>query len=298
MDITILILTLNEELHIKRCIESCLKLNCSILVVDSYSNDKTCLIAENLGASVLYREFDCHYNQVNWALKKLKGKCKWVFRIDADEIISNNLKSEIISKISKLSDEIEGVYINRNIIFLGKLIRFGGCFNRRTLRIVRPEKAICEERLMDEHLLVNGKTTFFESSIYDFSLKSLTFWIEKHNCYASKEAAEMLKLNYLRRKDNIRSIIKKVPLVVFLKNRIYSYLPLFSRPFLYFIYRYIIKLGFLDGERGFIFHFMQSYWYRNLVDSKIYEVLLYSKLENKSLVDSTKKILDIDIKHI
>ena len=294
MDVIILILTFNEEVHLRRCINSCLAITKSIVVLDSFSNDKTVLIAKEMGASVLFREFDNHSNQINWALNKLRGKAKWIMRIDADETISDQLISEIKESLPKINDNVEGIIIKRNIIFLNKLIRFGGCYERETLRIVRPENTICENRLMDEHLLVKGKTINLNGVIYDNSLKPLSFWIDKHNSYASKEAVEMIKLK-IKDSEGIKNNKKiKLPQIVFLKNNIYSNLPLFSRPLFYFIYRYFLKLGFLDGKEGFIFHFMQSFWYRNLVDAKIFEVNYFSKKYKKSIKYSTKKLLDID----
>ena len=294
MDVIILILTFNEEIHLKRCINSCLAVTKSIVVVDSFSNDKTVSIAKEMGANVLFRDFDNHSNQLNWALNKLKGKAKWIMRVDADEIISEHLSSEIKTLLPTLNDDVAGIFIKRNIIFLNKLIRFGGCYKRETMRIVRPEKTICEKRLMDEHFLVNGRTINFSGVIYDHSLKPLSLWIDKHNSYASKEAAEMIKLK-IKNNESIKKYNKiKLPQIVFLKNIFYSNLPLFLRPFLYFIYRYFLKLGFLDGKEGFIFHFMQSFWYRNLVDAKIFEVNNFSKKYKKSLSYSIKKSLDIN----
>ena len=294
MKLIILILTFNEEVHIRRCLESCLRVTKSIYLVDSYSTDKTTYIAEDMGAKVFYRSFDNHANQLNWSLKKLKFESEWLLRIDADEIISENLKSELLFTLPKVRENVEGIYVNRNIVFLGKTIRHGSCYKRKTLRLVRSKKAICEDRLMDEHLLVKGKKIKFEGCIYDHSLKPLTFWISKHNSYASKEATEMIKLrmNNLENKKNRKN---KLPLVVILKNNIYSNLPLFLRPLIYFIYRYFIKLGFLDGKKGFIFHFMQSFWYRILVDSKIFEINYFSKKNKKSLKYSVKKLMDIDL---
>ena len=294
MKLIILILTFNEEIHIRRCLQSCLRVTKSIYVVDSYSTDKTTNIAENMGAKVFYRSFDNHANQLNWSLKKFKFESDWLLRIDADEIISENLKSELLLSLPKVQENVEGIYIKRNIVFLGKTIRHGSCYKRKTLRLVRPKKAICEDRLMDEHLLVKGEKINFEGCIDDYSLKPLTFWISKHNSYACKEAVEMIKLrkNNLYNKKNRNN---KLPLVVTLKNNIYSNLPFFLRPLIYFIYRYFIKLGFLDGKKGFIFHFMQSFWYRMLVDAKILEVYYFSKKNRKSLKYSVKKLLEIDL---
>ncbi len=295
MNLIILIMTFNEEIHIKRCLESCLSVTKSIYIVDSYSTDKTTSIAKNMGAKVLYRPFDNHANQLNWSLKKLEFEAQWLLRIDADEIISENLKSELLFSLPRVKENIEGIYVNRNIVFLGKTIRHGSCYERKTMRLVRPKKAMCEDRLMDEHLLVKGKKINFKGSIYDHSLKPFTFWISKHNSYASKEAVEMIKLRK-NNLDNKKTRKNKLPLVVILKNNIYSNLPFFLRPLIYFIYRYFIRLGFLDGKKGFIFHFMQSFWYRILVDVKIFEVYYFSKKNKKSLNYSVKKILDIDLK--
>ena len=218
MDIIILILTFNEEIHLRRCIKSCFPVTKSIVVIDSFSIDKTVSMAQEMGVRVLQRKFDNHANQINWALNKLRGEAKWIMRVDADEIISDHLSSELIRELPKISDEVKGINVNRNIIFLDKIIRFGGCYKRKTMRIVKPENAFCEKRLMDEHLVVNGKIVNFKGSIYDYSLKPLSFWINKHNTYSNKEAAEML--NLVRKNKNVISKANKksLPISVLIKK--------------------------------------------------------------------------------
>jgi glycosyltransferase involved in cell wall biosynthesis len=277
LNLIVVVLTFNEENHIARCIRSVEGLADEILVVDSYSSDSTCAIAQSMGARVVQREWTSHFEQLNWALDGLDLKYEWILRLDADEYLTGSLKTEIESKLRSIRKDVNGVFLRRSINFQGRLLRFGSVSRLPVLRIIRSGFGRCEERLMDERLLVEGATVIFERDLIDHNLNDLTWWIEKHNRYASSEALEELKLMrgeskiikpQLRFSQKNRVEVKRL-----IREYCYLHLPFFARAALYFVYRYIFRGGFLDGKQGFIFHVLQGFWYRFIVDAKVLEAL-------------------------
>ena len=288
MNNSAIILTFNESVHLERFVKSIENYFNNIYIVDSFSTDQTKEIAQKLPVIFLENKFINHSQQFNWALNKIDKNTDWVFRIDADEYITNALGFEILKKLEKLDKSVNGIFIPRKIIFKGKLIRFGGINPTKVLRLFRYGYGSCDSRWMDEHIKVSGKTTAFTNSIIDENLKSLTWWISKHNNYASKEAYELIKLNQITKKINNNLENKKI--------KYYYKTPIILRSFLYFIYRYFFNFGFLDGLRGFSFHFMQAFWYRLLVDMKYLEVMDKYKNKRYSLKKAIKENLLIDLK--
>jgi len=295
LDLSVIILTFNEELHLRRCINSFFEITDDILILDSFSNDRTKEIADEFGAHFYQRKFISQSDQLSWAITNLNFKNNWILRIDADEYLSPELLLEIKAKFNNLSSDINGICLKRYINFQGQLIRYGGLFPKKVLRIFKKEYGFCEDRLMDEHLMVKGRQINFNHHLIDENLNSLTWWIEKHNNYATREALEVLNLKYKFKPLNIQ---KKIGANIissrtqFLKNYIYLKTPFQFRSLLYFIYRYLIRLGFLDGIRGFTFHFLQAFWYRYLVDAKIYEFENQLKNSNLSKEDVLYKLFN------
>ena len=284
-----IILTFNESIHLERCVASIKDYFYKIYVIDSFSSDKTKEIARKLPVFFLENKFINHSQQFNWALTQIDKDTDWVLRIDADEYITKSLGSEIFSKLEKLDESIKGVFIPRQIVFQKKLIRFGGINPTKVLRLFRYGYGTCDSRWMDEHIKVNGKTIDFTHSIVDENLKPITWWIDKHNNYASKEAYELIihKNIILNKKRNSNKLDHK-------KIDFYYEAPIILRSFLYFFYRYFINLGFLDGIKGFSFHFLQGLWYRLLVDIKYLEVMDKYKNKKNSLKEIIKETLLID----
>ena len=295
-DISVIILTYNEEIHIERAIRSVLPFAKDVFVIDSFSTDKTVDIAKSLGAKVLQNTFINYSTQFNWALQNADIKTEWIMRLDADEFVTDELQQEIIEKLPKLSENITGIYVKRRVYFMGKWIKYSGYYPTWLLRIWRKGKGYCEKRWMDEHIkITDGKVVFFENDITDWNLKPLTWWINKHNGYATREAIDMLNLKYKFFKyDEIEPNLfgTQEQRKRWLKIK-YTELPLFVRPFLYYVYRYFIRLGFLDGKEGLIWHFLQGFWYRFLVDAKIYEIEKKAKEENipiKNIIEEFLKV--------
>jgi len=296
--ISVLILTYNEELHIARCIESLQSIAKDIFIVDSYSTDKTVDIAESLGAKVYQNKWPGnHAIQFQWGLDNCPIETEWVMKMDSDEYVLPELAEEINAKISVLDDDVSGVYIKRRVYFMDRWIKHGGYYPTWLLRIWRYDKGRMEQRWMDEHIkLSSGKTVQFENDLVDDNKNNLTWWTTKHNNYATREAVDILNILY-----NFVSYDEVVPNIFgtqeqkkrWLKIR-YASLPLFVRPVLYFHWRYFLKLGFLDGKQGLIWHFLQGFWYRFLVDAKIYEIYFRAGKEKKDIVEFLKNEYGIE----
>lgn len=297
--ITAIILTFNEELHIQRCINSIKKLTDNILVVDSLSCDDTLNILKKNNVQVLSRKWPGnHSEQFNWALAQLPKSTDWVIRIDADEIFDSDLIDNIKTTLSGVGSEINGITFKRRIVFQGKPIRFGGVGKNTVLRLFRFGFGISESKIMDEHIIVNGQIAHINGYIYDDNLNSLSWWVDKHNSYASKEAFEILKNQFLQSVSapkNHFNYSSKTNIVNFFKKSIYMKLSPHYRAFCYFLFRYILCLGFLDGYKGFSFHLLQGFWYRYLVDLKILEVQSCMHDYSISFKDAVSRKLSINI---
>lgn len=299
LPLSVIILTYNEEVNIERCLQSIHGWVNAIFIVDSYSADKTLEIAEKYTNQIYQRSFKNHAEQLNWALRNLKIETEWILRLDADEIVTKELRDELIDKLYKLPNDISGLYTKRRVYFLDRWIKHGGYYPIWLLRIWRKDKAYCEERWMDEHIKVaEGNTVFLENDIIDYNKKNLHWWIYKHNDYATREAIDILNLRHNILKHMMTPVSAKLfgtqeQKKRWIKEKIYVDIPLFIRPFLYFIYRYFFQFGFLDGREGLIWHFMQGFWYRFLVDAKIYEIKKVSKKEKQPIKAVIEKIYDI-----
>lgn len=319
-DITVIFLTFNEELHIRRCIENVAQFASVVFVVDCYSTDMTVEIAQSLNAQVFRNSWEGLYaRQFNWALDHLPIQTKWVLRLDADEYLYPELIDEIRTKLEGLPEEVTGVAFKRRHIFLGRWMR-RGTYPVTLIRLFRYGRARCEQRLMDEHIeLLEGRSVTFDGDFADHNMNDIGWWTAKHNGYALREAVDLLDLEYklfdhekhetprnrgvdLSRKDveTQRDVEEDVTtegteeeVAVSggsrqyarrgtgleaqaaekrRKKMRYAKMPLFWRAFVYFCWRYFLRGGFLEGKEGFLWHFLQGWWYRTLVDAKVWEI--------------------------
>ena len=276
LDITVVILTYNEERHIERCIQSIKKYSDNIYIIDSYSTDNTIQICKSLNVNILQNKFINQSKQFTWALDNINFKTEWILRLDADEYLEDNLIIEIKNKLPNISKDIVGVNLKRKHIFMDKWIKFGGRYPLILLRLWRNGHGYIEDRWMDEHIMVEGgKTITFKNNFCDHNLNNLSFFINKHDWYAGKEVVDILlgnlKIKNDKKKLSIKNTSLNVSLKRFMKESFYNKLPIGLGPLLYFLYRYIFLLGFLDGRVGLIYHFLQGFWYRFLVESKLVE---------------------------
>jgi hypothetical protein len=226
---------------------------------------------------VLQHPFQNHAKQFNWALDNAPIRAEWVMRLDADEVVEADLAEEIVAKLPQLPPDVTGVNLNRKTIFQGKFIRYGGRYPLTLLRIWRRGKARIEDRWMDEHIyLTEGRSVTFRGGFADHNLQDLTFFTEKHNQYASREALDVLNrrlhLFEPQREFTAQSTARQAKMKRFLKESIYNRIPFEPAAFGYFLYRYIVRLGFLDGRQGLVYHTLQCFWYRFLVGAKVREL--------------------------
>lgn len=274
-DLTIIILTKNEEKNLKKCIDSFNGCASRIVVIDSFSTDNTVELAKSLGAEVYEHVFENHAAQFNWAIDNIDLDTKWVMKVDADEEFTSELASEINDRLDKLPQNVNGVILRRRVYFMGRWLRHGGMYPQLLLRIFRVGHGMSEMKLMDEHLIItDGNTVTFKGDFSDNNNKCLEWWIGKHNWYSNKEVLDQqMKSDDNNKKESVSETETSFQAKVkrFIKNHGYYSLPKFFRAHLYFIYRYYFRLGFLDGKEGKIFTFLQAYWYRFLVDAKMYE---------------------------
>ena len=272
LSITAIVLTFNEEIHIKRCIDSIQNFCEQIIIVDSFSTDKTKEIVNECGVEFVQNSWINYAHQFNWALDNCDINTDWVLRIDADEYLSNELVNELHFKLNKLSKNISGITFPLRRVFLGKEIK-RGTGSIKLLRLFRNGKGRSENRWMDEHIeITSGETIDFSGSFSDDNLNDISFWTQKHIGYTIREAIDLLDIELgLFGKKSVSGISNQASKKRGLKVK-YASKPLFLRSFLYFMYRYIFKLGFTEGKEGFLWHFLQGWWYRTLVDVKIYEI--------------------------
>lgn len=277
MSITAIILTYNEAIHLERAIRSIQAFTDQILVVDSGSTDGTTAIAQRLGAEVHTHAFVNQARQFQWALDTLDIRSEWVLRLDADEIIEPDLAQKIAREVPGLPGDVVGVKLKRKHIFMDRWVRHGGRYPLVMLRLWRHGKGRVEDRWMDEHVVVwGGRTVTFEGGFADHNLHDLSYFTDKHNKYATREAIEVLnqRLGLFARDDalNARSASFQASFKRWVKERVYNRIPFTVSATLYFLYRYIVQLGFLDGRSGLVYHFLQGCWYRFLVGAKVMEL--------------------------
>lgn len=293
-----IILTFNEEMHVGRCIDSIAAQCESITVIDSGSNDRTIEIARERGAEVLSNAWVNHANQINFGIDQLSSRGGWLLRIDADEIFDEDSRESLNKAIASSPDDVDGVMVQRRIYFLGRRICHGGIEPSWQLRLWRNGRGRCEQRWMDEHIQVAGRTAKSEIVLSDINLNSLTWWTAKHNGYASREAIEILNQRsgpLFIQSDHGSKASPQARRRRFIKEKIYSRLSPGGRAILYFLYRYVLRCGFLDGREGLYFHLMQGLWYRTLVDAKVTEIERHARVNGLTIHEAIRNCTGVDI---
>jgi len=270
---TVILLSFNSEDTLGATLTRARQVSDEIFVVDSFSSDGTVALAESFGAKVVQHAFENYGAQRNWAIDNLPTTRKWQLHLDADEVMDD----ELVAAIQALPEQTphSGYFVPRYVKFLGRVLRHGGMSPTWHLRLFLTGVGRCEDRKYDQHFLLvenrggPGTTGQLPGVMIDDIAMSLSEWTARHNRWADGEVAEMDAKNEAGRlvadpKGNPaqrkRALREK-----------YNNLPLFVRPFLLFGYRYFVKLGFLDGTEGFIFWVLQTFWFRFLIDAKIWE---------------------------
>lgn len=275
--ITAIILTYNEEENLEKCLNSISGWADEMVIVDSFSTDKTLELAGKYTDKIYQNKYEGHPQQWQWTLDNVPIKNNWIFAIDADFIVTEELWEDIGQRIGGLDEEVCGLYVRHKEVFRGRPILHGGVYPSYWLRIFRKDKVrIDENELVDVHFYVGGKADKVEYDVEERNYKddNIFFWIQKQNTFAKRHALEEI-----RRKDKLLKSPEKPNFFgnpdqkkLFLKLIWYRF-PLFWRPLFYFLYRYFLRGGFLDGKEGFIYHFTQGFLYRMLVDINIDEIL-------------------------
>ena len=275
LDLTVIILTYNEEIHIRRCLENVCPIARRVIVVDSPSTDRTveiCHEFENVEV-VVHKYPGNQAEQFNWALDNLTIDTEWVLRLDADEYLTPELVEELKETLPVMGEAVSGLSLSRARAYCGRVLHHGIVNGIWITRIFRTGKARYEKRLMDEHLSVEGEIVRMKHQFVDDNLMTIGQFTVKHEGYASREAALLLDAEFrltdtgAMPEDHGEEVGRKRA-----QKARYARMPLFWRAFGYFLYRYIFRLGFLVGKEGFLWDFMQGWWYRTLVDAKVLEV--------------------------
>ncbi|MEB0260625.1 MULTISPECIES: glycosyltransferase family 2 protein [unclassified Mucilaginibacter] len=281
-----IILTYNEEIHLPRLLASVAGLNAATYILDSGSTDGTLKIAADANATVLHNKFENHPKQWDFALKNFDVKTPWVICLDADQVVTPELFTLLQNFKNEAYQNINGIYFNRKNFFKGRWIKYGGYYPFYLLKMIRFGVGFSDtSENMDHRLVVPGNTMIWKDGhLLEENLKEnkISFWIAKHNTYsdllATEETERMLNL----RLQTVTPRFWGSPdeRTAWLKRKWWK-LPRYVRPILYFIYRVIFKLGILDGRTGLIFHFMQAFWFRLVVDIKIDELLKQQNTDGK-----------------
>jgi glycosyltransferase involved in cell wall biosynthesis len=267
--VSVLILTLNEEINLARCLEG-LRWSDDVVVLDSYSTDGTLEIARKYGVRVVQRKFDSWSAHQNWAVTNIPFKYPWVYYSDADEVVTSELAAAVDEAVR--SDRPEVAYrVLRKEMLWGRWLRFSSMYPVWILRLFRPEK-IRWERLVNPIAVVDGPTGQIREHIVHYSFnKGLFEWVKKHNAYALFEAKEAIASvrsgsgvslsDLLARQDPVRR--RKA-----LKNLSFR-MPF--RPLLRFLYMYVLRMGCLDGWSGLTYCRLVS-MYELMIDLNVREI--------------------------
>ncbi len=273
--ISVVILTYNEENNIKDCIDSVYGFADEIFVVDSGSTDNTLTILNGYPeVKVINHPFENYSQQRNWAINTLPFSTDWILNMDADHRLTPEFKQDVAEHFDKGVDiDVNGFLTSRRTMFMGKWIKYGGHYPTYHAVLFRKGFGQCEDKLYDQHFKVEGKTLKIKGDIIDLITESLSTFTIRHDKWSNLEAWQQFAVSK-NEADTIQgSLSADNPIAQrrYLKN-LYETFPLFVRPFIYFFIRYFLRLGFLDGTRGLIFHFLQCFWFRFLIDAKIYEL--------------------------
>lgn len=279
-DLTAIILTRDEEINIRKCITSVQPLATRIVVVDSYSTDKTVEYAKSMGAEVYQHPFKHYGAQFQWAVDNCDIKTQWVFRLDADEEVSKEGVEEISTLCKENANtDVNGFVFRLSEQFMGKHFTHGGDLGiLKKLCIFKYGKAYMEDRYLGEHLvLTEGRSITLKTLSYHNDFKGTSFYINKLNWYATREAKDYFDELEKIDKQNVSELDAPTRMRRFLKYKVFYKLPKRLRSSLLFDYYYYIKLGFLDGKESYYSIFFRTKYYRTLVDSKIDEAIKTGK---------------------
>lgn len=270
VDATAIILTKNEEKNIVQCLESMKGFAKRCVVIDSGSTDKTVELAKQCGADVYVNEFEYYAQQFNWGIQNTDINTEWIIRLDADEIFPEELKKEIEGIIEKNKrTDMNGIIMQAHLYFMGKMLKHG-VRTKRKMMMFKKSCGYIEDRRRDAHSIISEGTTSHTKNMFihkDF--KDLDSFIRRYNWYATREMQDYV--DFTHGKDVKITGDKIIEKQRKKKFGLYYKAPKYIRAFLWFLYNYIGRFGFLDGREGFLYLFLDNFWYRTIVDGKIDE---------------------------
>ncbi|WP_238751182.1 glycosyltransferase family 2 protein [Neolewinella maritima] len=295
--LTIVILTFNEEANIEKCLDSLATVQAPIYVVDSFSKDRTLEILEQRGIPYVQHVFKNYAAQRNWAQANLPTEGEWVLHLDAGETLTPQMASWLNESFDPNRGDVDGYMFARRTIFMGRWIKHGGFHPIYHLRLYRRHLGHCEDKVYDQHFVVDGKTEVAGTNVdmEDTVMNSLRDFTVSHARWAVFEAVESVLAQEETGEVQANLWGNPIERRRWLKSRVFQRAPLFLRSFLYLFHRYVVKLGVLDGKEGLIFHFLQGFWFRFLVDSIIFEIRQEIRTRPIEVVVREKYDLDINL---
>ena len=266
ISLAVMVIAQNEEANIRHCLNSVKGWAAELYVIDSFSTDLTAQYAQEMGAVVVQHQFEDWASQRNWALDTLSLQPEWVLFLDADEQATAIFRQQVEAALENVGPDVPAFYVYFDFVFLGRCLRHA-YESPPVIRLIRRGKARWVGAGAREYCQVDGRIAEVCSRIWHQDHKGLSAWIEKQNRNATREA------NLLwQRAESDASGTSERRLRVWVRDRLWNRLPLFVRPLLYFLYRYVARGGFLDGKAGLAYTFLQGYWLNFLADAKYYEM--------------------------
>ena len=272
LPISVVFLTYNDEQLIEDGLKSVADWASEIIVVDSGSTDGTLDIVRRYTAHIAVHPFENYAAQRNWAQANIPLANEWVFHIDSDERVTPELYASLRQLFTGTQlDDIDGILFPRRTVFMGRWMRHGGHYPVYHLRLYRKSRGQCEERLYDQHYTVPGAVIKAHGDLIDVISTSLDGWMQRHVRWAGLEVQQQLRAEVVATQVEGKLTGTPIERRRWLKRFVFGRVPLFTRVFAYFFYRYFLRLGFLDGTEGLIFHFLQGCWFRFYIDAKLWE---------------------------
>ena len=280
--LAVIILTYNEEENITQALDSVVGWASEVFILDSFSKDKTLDIAKKYDCHIVQNKFEDFAKQRNFALDNLPISCEWVLFLDADEWLLDAIKREISDCIAGHPPE-NGFYLNRRFIWMGSWIK-RGYYPIWTLRLFRYAHGRCEDRAVNEHLIVDGAIGYLKNDYMHEDKKNVSDWIGKHIDRARREALELFNTRTAEEYQEVEAELfgTQEKRKRWLRYNVWNKLPPLIRPIFYFIYRYIFAGGFLDGRNAFTYHFLQALWFPMLID------IMYIEMKRNNSLDANK----------
>lgn len=262
--ISVLVLTFNEEANLPKCLES-LKWSDDVVVLDSFSQDRTRKIADAAGVRFVQHAFTGFGDQRNWAFGNIPFKNEWVLVLDADECVPSALGQEMLSAVASASEEVAAFRLRRRFYFWGRWLRYSSLYPTWVVRLIRLGRIRYVNRGHAETQVVDGQIEALQNDLIDENAKGMHEWWERQNDYSTKEAIYELKqpaaplsalfsVDPLKRREVLKALSRRMPF----------------RALFYFLYCYGVRMGFRDGIAGLRFALMKA-MYTQMIQLKKYE---------------------------